>query len=461
MTLTGTPPIYTRGFSFTTHSSTKPTIPQPGDKLDVEFNDISTAISAYVTSLQGITNANGTLKNGIVGEAQLAPGLFDSIVEDAEAQLQPIADAAAASRDAAATHAATAQTHAANAAADAQVAAGAIADTQAAQQQAQAHATAASQSSATATTQADRANNASMTAEGAMNAAWALRDQAFEWAEYLAGPVEPAPPGWPEAIDDGMWSAKWWAIRAREIVGAWGGFYLGAFASAPVPPASEPYPPGTLYFDTTQGQMMVWDGTTWRPLMQPGISIQDAFTYVAAADQQDFSGPDASGKTPLLDAINPRPSDVHVDGVKLVLDSGSGFGDYTIDAAASTLHIKVPLLVDSIVQWDLLLKPAEVAPGSVNAYKLHDVDRDPATNEPGEFDGLITTFPLRYTSLVDGTTKPAIPSQGVQLQIQLDGVGQEFGPDFTTSGSNIVFAQPPVAGARFWGVWYQPGSPPP
>jgi hypothetical protein len=39
---------------------------------------------------------------------------------------------------------------------------------------------------------------------------------AFKWAEYLAAPVMPAPPGWPEAVDDGMFSAKWWALRARD-----------------------------------------------------------------------------------------------------------------------------------------------------------------------------------------------------------------------------------------------------
>ena len=52
----------------------------------------------------------------------------------------------------------------------------------------------------------------------AMSQALAYKDLAFQWAEYLAGPVAPAPPR-PKAVGDGQWSAKWWAVRARRLLG--------------------------------------------------------------------------------------------------------------------------------------------------------------------------------------------------------------------------------------------------
>jgi hypothetical protein len=458
MTLSGQPPQYTRGYSFTQHSIDQPNTPQPGDKLDAEFNDISTAISASAGALDGITNADGTLKDGIVGEAQLQPGLFDEIVEDAQGQLQPIADAAAASAAGAQTYASAAQTSKNEAATSATTASGAATSAQTSVTTAQSAATGATAAKTAAEAAQTAAANSATTADGARDEALLMRDEAEKWAEYLAGPVEPAPPGWPEAIDDGMWSAKWWAIQAKTLVGEWGTMYLGASAGPPPPvPPSNTWPPGSLYFDTVRGEMLVWDGSIWKPITQPGTAVQASFLYIATAGQQDFFGPDFYGQTPTVNALQPQPSDVHLNGAKLVQDKGS-LGDYTVDPATSTLHINVALTVNSVVQWDLLQSPQTLAPGSVTMYKLHDIDRDPVTNTPGEFDGTTTTFPLRYTSLIDGTTQPATPGAGVQLQVQLDGCGQEVGPDFTTSGSSIVFGEAPQPGARFWGVWMQPGA---
>ncbi len=461
MPLTGNPPEYTRGYSFTQHSIDQPNTPQPGDKLDQEFDDISTAINASADALQGITNPDGSLKDGIVGEAQLEPGLYDQIVDDATADLQPMVDQAQAAATTA-TNKATQASAAADAAdISAQNAQGAVNDAQQTMASARTFAGQASQSADDAEASANNSANSASTSQGAMSNALKHQDKAFQWAEYLAGPVEPAPPGWPEAIDDGLWSAKWWAVRAREIVGSWGSLYLGAFPTPPTP-TGDSWPPGTIYFDTTQSTMMVWNGAQWVPITAPGPSVASSYVYVAAAEQTTFTGADANGNTPLLTASSRvPPSDVHVNGVRLVEDQGNGIGDFTVDPNTSTLTILVPLTENSIVQWDLLLTPADLAPGSVIAHKLFNVDHDPVTNDPGEFDGVTTTFPLYYISSVDGTTQPCAPGTGVQLQVALDGVPQEFGSDFSTTGANIVFDEAPPAGTRFFGTWYQPGQAPP
>jgi hypothetical protein len=74
----------------------------------------------------------------------------------------------------------------------------------------------ASLSNSNAFDNAQIAANAGNEAQGFRNEAEGFADLAFDWAEQLEGPVMPAPPGWPEAVDDGMFSSKWWAIRARD-----------------------------------------------------------------------------------------------------------------------------------------------------------------------------------------------------------------------------------------------------
>ena len=168
----------------------------------------------------------------------------------------------------------------------------------------------------------------------------------------------------------------------------------------------------------------------------PAPSVAVSFIYAATEGQTAFNGPDLQGITPALNPNRVQPSDVHVNGVKLALDNFGG-GDFTIDIATSTLNINQGLPAGSIVQWDLWLAPSQLAPGSVVAFKLLDIDLDPVTNDPGEFDGVRTTFPLRYVDPASGTIKPCAPGDGVQLQVSIDGVMQEFGVDFSTAGPGL------------------------
>jgi len=67
------PPAYARSFSFTDHSTNLPSTPQPGVRLDTEFNNLGTSISGIRTNLALIQRDDGALANASVGLDQLKP----------------------------------------------------------------------------------------------------------------------------------------------------------------------------------------------------------------------------------------------------------------------------------------------------------------------------------------------------------------------------------------------------
>lgn len=459
MAISGSPPVYTRDYSFTQHSIDQPQVPQPGDKLDQQFDDIATCIAAYGTAVDGITNEDGSLADGIVGMSQLAPGLFDEIVTDAEAQLQPLVDQAETSARGAQTYADDARFWAGEAQKQADRAEAAASTTEGVADAAITAATDAEDAASRAELDANRAENASSTADAAMQQSLMHMEDSQKWAEYLAGPVQPAPPGWPEAIDGGMWSAKWWAVRASEIVGEWGQWYLGAFADPPTSATGTPYPPGVFYWDIGSNAMLVWTGETWVPMAAPSPSVYASFVYVATAGQQTFTGPDANGNTPaIITAVAPG-HDVHVNGVKLAR-LANGTGDFTVntaDPAHPVLTIAQPLDAGSVVQWDFYMLQDVTAGGAaaIHVFKLIDLDKNPSTGAPGEFDGTKVTFPLRFTNPGTGTTTPAAPLSAMHLRVTLDGVLQDPTVDFNVSASDLTFTEAPPATTRFTGAWLQ------
>ena len=208
--------------------------------------------------------------------------------------------------------------------------------------------------------------------------------QATQWAEYLAGPVvNPADApayaaGHPfghglyyqpvEGGTAGLWSAKWWALYAQQLVGSWNFYYLGSWATPPVPGASNPatgvsvpspLEPGSFYYNTELHQLFVWDGTQWAPpyvqVLTPGY--QNSFVYVAIAGQTAFSGPDMHGRVP---DVGNNPSDVHVAGLRLLYGS-----QYTVNATSNVLTLVTPATSGTVVQWDLLIPQADDVGGIV------------------------------------------------------------------------------------------------
>ena len=310
MPVTGIPPAYRRGTSFTRYAIDRPTTPLPGDRLDQELDDIAAVLDGRAAELEAFVGANGQLRHGIIAREQLAPGLFDDITVQGARRITPLLSEALEAAERAGRYAEDAggfATSVQRAADAAYAAAGQAMDVK---QAIDARLTDTAQLAAAVDEDEALAKNSADTAEAYMVQAEAARDMAEKWAEYLAGPVEPAPPGWPEAIDDGMWSSKWWAVRASEIVEQMTGWYLGAFASDPGIPSEGPWPPGTMYYNTTTGQMLVWDGLQWGPIAEPSPAGAKSYVYLATANQATFGGADMRGNTPTM-TNPPQPSTVY------------------------------------------------------------------------------------------------------------------------------------------------------
>jgi hypothetical protein len=69
------PPAYARAFSFTDWTANNPATPQPGVRLDVEYDAIATTIAALRANLALIQRDDGPLANRSVGPDQLSTEL--------------------------------------------------------------------------------------------------------------------------------------------------------------------------------------------------------------------------------------------------------------------------------------------------------------------------------------------------------------------------------------------------
>lgn len=67
------PTAYARAFSFTDWTANFPAIPQPGVRLDTEFNAIATTFAQYRTNLALLQRDDGHLANNSVGADQISP----------------------------------------------------------------------------------------------------------------------------------------------------------------------------------------------------------------------------------------------------------------------------------------------------------------------------------------------------------------------------------------------------
>jgi hypothetical protein len=69
------PPAYNRAFSFSDYTTNYPSTPQPGVRLDTEFNALATSINAIRTNLALIQRDDGFLASGSVGPDQISAAL--------------------------------------------------------------------------------------------------------------------------------------------------------------------------------------------------------------------------------------------------------------------------------------------------------------------------------------------------------------------------------------------------
>lgn len=455
-----------RSFSFADHAKNRPRDPIPGDRLDAQIENLIQAIHSTQQALADIRRDDGRLKNDSVGLEQLSAPVKISLITD-------IAKATSVAVVNAEQHASRAK-HAENTtglfARDAEAAAisaaeflNAVNAARKAVDQSRDHITALD---ATIDAQTTDAENWANYAQSQASVAETQQEQAAAWAEYLAGPVvdsNAAPAyisGTPfghglyyQPVEGyggvaGLWSAKWWAIYAAQLVGPWGFYYLGGWPTTPFPGSinpdtgvkvPDPLTPGSFYYNTVTGQLYVWDGTQWKSPYVLASGAVSQFLYQATAGQTVFSGADFNGAIP---NVGNSPSDVHLNGVRLVQNV-----DFNVNAGANTLTLNnIAITAGSIVQWDLLVPPDKLIPGNIHTFKVKLTPTLP--------DGTTTVFTMQYNSPVSGTYQPVNVTDGSQLQVSLDGIVQEPGSDYSATGNTLTMVTAPIVGAHFWVVWF-------
>jgi hypothetical protein len=243
------PPVPpTRQFSFTDWSVNHPTEPQPGDKLDAEFDRSNASLADVTTFVSTVFAPDGTLKPGSVPDSALQTDFLAQIENATTTGVTDVNNATAAGvaeinglvSDAAGS-ASSADLASSTANANADASSGHAAD-------AATNADAALVSSNQATSQAGSAVNAANSANSFATQSAMSADEALKWAEYLDGPVvdEAQAPAYvtgtpfPEGLfyepvsgqPGGLYSSKWWAIWAYNQINDFyafgGGGDLGA-----------------------------------------------------------------------------------------------------------------------------------------------------------------------------------------------------------------------------------------
>jgi hypothetical protein len=220
-------------------------------------------------------------------------------------------------------------------------------------------------------------------------------------------------------------------------------------------------------------RIWVWDGTAWyidqgatylQRTLTPGALARLVYRLPAEASVQSTLVADLFGNLyAIADAPPYEPIQVHLDGLLLTLDDGTGtVGDYVVNRVTSAVQLLEPVAQDSIIQIDVLISPTGGTLGSVNGHTLLDFDRDwpsdPVDPPGGLQDGVNGSFPLFYRDAASLTLepRPALPGKASQVEVYVDGVRQRPGTDYTVTGSTLVMTTPPGVDALFWGLWYAP-----
>jgi hypothetical protein len=459
----------TRIFSFSDHQRLRPTDPPPGNELDGMLRDLREALISTQDALAELRRDDGQLKNAMVGPEQLKPSLINAIVGD----VRKVTDRLQSEVANAITEQKISTNDVALLAQDAEAAAVSSAEFLSAIKSMEMRITDAHRRAQVSEVSVDSfatdAENWAMYAQAQAEHAMKSEDAALQWAEYLAGPVVsgPAAPAyiasspWPHGlfyqpvegigVTGGLWSAKWWAIYCQMLVGWTSFFYLGAWDHAPTPGevnpdtgkmVPNPLAPGSLYYDTVEKTLKVWTGDGWiAPFAFTG-GYTSHFTYKATPGQVTFSGADMFGHTPNFSSDVGH--DVHVNGVMLVRDDGTGKGDFTTDSTTDSMTLFSPVPEFSVVSWDLLVAASTLAPGGCTVWKMDDIIPD----------SVKTSFTLTYTG-PQGQQSPSI-TKSSELIVVVDGIIQEPGIDFQATGDTLSIVPAVSAGAKIWAQWFAP-----
>jgi hypothetical protein len=441
--------ILRRAFSFSDWTRHHPAEPPPGDMLDATFDAQNSRIAELEQLVLGVLRSDGRLQNQIVSLDSLAPDFlldFDRILAQSIKETADLVRIPAENAIKSGLSAVLGAEDAKMAAAQAEIARnaiwqaktqvfGAISDLDLRIRQLQ---TLVDQAEARWVTDNQDWDDAASEAQ-----AWS--ESSRLWAEHM-----------PDTLPDNAlkvmdvtgdhWSSRWWANQAANAFGMLTSLYLGAH---PLPPTTNnnggPIQIGSIYYDTTTGQAMVWDGSQWVSFY--GVERAGLATrwYLATAGQTAFplTSADLHGATYTMNATTPEGIDPHVNGIKLMpLASGSSEGDFTVNAATSTITFLRPLRAGDMVGIDILMPVEALGPGNVNSWKLAPITPNGST----------VTFAL---STASGSGPPVTVQRNEELIVSVDGAVQEPTASYSATGASITFVTPPAADSKVFITWLQ------
>jgi hypothetical protein len=270
----------------------------------------------------------------------------------------------------------------------------------------------------------------------------------IEWAEHLPDPIPPNILA-QSAITGQHWSSRWWASKSANAFGMLAWWYQGAFPSpgpptTPLTPTGDPIPVGGMYYNTTLGVMMVWNGSTWVNSATPQKGVTASLYYLAAANQTVFplSVIDRNGKNFAFNQTAPEGLQALVNGVRV-----EPTFDYTVDTVGSSVTFLRALPVNTLVIFDILTPAAQLTPsGTVNTVLLSPITPDGTTTA---FTGLQVAMNGHATNI----------AKNEELLVSVDGVQQAPGTAYTATGSTITFTEAPLATAAIFLIWFGPANP--
>jgi hypothetical protein len=426
------PPV--RQYSFTSFQTNNPTAPPPGDRMDAEYDRANASITSTITWANTSLNTNGTIRDGVVGKNQLAPGLFDDVADDIIADVQPMVDEANSYASSAFSSASQSAASASSAAGHSAAAQGAAGTANTASTSAQASASTANGAATAAQNSASAAANSANHASGdaALAEDWGL--VARDWAEHMPDTIPPNTLAVMGVTGD-HWSSRWWANRVigygDDVIERIERLYLGAF---PIPPTSDssgnPIAIGALYYDLTLGAMYVWNGSSWQPISTPSPTQTYRTIFVATAGQTVFEGGDRDGLPLVYNPAANQQVAVFKRGTLLTPTN-----DYV--ATVNKVTLNVGATAGDIVQvW------VENIPTVKLDWRTARVDVSTWV-----FNGSQTSFVLR-----DSAGATLVMASASDLMLSLDGVWQQAFVDYTVSSSTLVFGTAPPSSARVFGI---------
>ena len=440
-----------RLFSFADWARDHPSDSLPGDRVDIQFENHRAAIASLDQAVKALVRADGKLNHDLITPESLPRELTQGLARDTVLGVQrDVAPLIASSK---ALHAEIEQNQLDLRATLAEIKARQLEAQNALilVNELQRDIDTRSRSAMSAMTRAVEAQARAMRdanddAKGAATAEdWA--SVSIAWAEYMDGGAT-IPPNIlaTNSITGDHWSSRWWAHRAAGAAGMLAWWYQGAWPSpgppsTPDDPTGQPLPPGSIYFDTDDNKMYVWDGSSWAPLAQgPAAATTSSLYYLATAGQTVFPLTTADHFGASFSFNQSKPEGLHalVNGVRIVPTD-----DYSVNVASSTVTLARPMSLNAVVGFDLLTPVSQLAPaGSAKTYLLSALVPD----------GVKTVFTLTVAA-----GSPVVNvSHNEELMVSVDGVQQSPGQAYNVTGNQITFTQAPSADSLIFIVWFGP-----